>query len=220
MTAHFRRSHIFSLALYVAPAMAPLVTHAADVKVVGLAANKAIVVIDNGAPRTLSVGQRTADGITLVSVSDDSATFEIEGQRRVLRMGQHYAASGGGGGGERVVLPASDGGHFFANGQVNGGSIRFLVDTGATMVALPMAEARRLGINYLNAPRGGVQTANGLASAFYVKLDTVSIGPVTLNNVDGVVLESGLATPLLGMSFLKRTSMQREGETLTLIKRF
>lgn len=212
---HFRRSIGILLGTLVTVAL----PRAADVKVVGLAANKAIVVIGTGAPRTLTVGQKTAEGITLIAVGGETATFEIDGQRRVLSMGQHYAPTSASAS-ERVVLSAGDGGHFMASGQVNGGSIRFLVDTGATVVAIPASDARRIGINYLNAPRALVQTANGTASAFQVKFDTVSVGGLTLNNVDGMVLESGLAMPLLGMSFLKRTSMQREGETLVLVKRF
>jgi aspartyl protease family protein len=53
-----------------------------------------------------------------------------------------------------------------------------------------------------------------------VKLDTVRIGDITLNNVDAMVMESGLGFALLGMSFLNRTEMRREGETMVLIKRF
>jgi aspartyl protease family protein len=98
--------------------------------------------------------------------------------------------------------------------------VRFLVDTGATTIALPAADAKRLGINYLKGDQGLVQTANGSASAYRVKLDTVRLGDITLNGVDAVVLEGGLTTPLLGMSFLNRTEMKRDGETMVLTKRF
>jgi aspartyl protease family protein len=192
---------------------------AVELAVVGLFPNKAVVVIDRSSPRTLSIGQRTNEGVTLLSVSAESATFEVDGQKRTLRMGQHYAAAPAGSA-QRVVLTAGQGGHFIANGTVNGGGIRFLVDTGATSIALPASDARRLGIDYLNAPRGLVQTANGNAVVYKVKLDTVSVGTITLTGVDAMVLEGGLATPLLGMSFLSRTNMQREGETLTLVRRF
>ena len=68
-----------------------------------------------------------------------------------------------------------------------------------------------------------MQTANGLVGAYRVKFDTVKLGDITLNNVDGVVMEGnglGGRFGLLGMSFLNRTEMRREGEVLTLIKRF
>jgi aspartyl protease family protein len=194
---------------------------AADVNVVGLFGNKAVVSINGGAPRTMSVGQRVPEGVGLVAVDGESATFEIDGKRRTLRMGQAYATPGGGGGaGQRTVLKADGRGHFLTDGQVNGGTVRFLVDTGATLIALPTADAKRLGLSYLDAPRGVVNTANGSAVAYKVKLDTVRVGDITINNVDAVVLEGGLSVALLGMSFLNRTEMKREGETMVLLKRF
>jgi aspartyl protease family protein len=195
---------------------------AADVNVVGLFGNKAVVSIDGGQPRTLSVGQKTPEGVALVAVDGESATFEIDGKRRMLRMGQAYSARGGGGGGnQRTVLKADGRGHFVADGQVNGAAARFLVDTGATLIALPAADAKRMGVSYLNAPRGVVNTANGSAVAYKVKLDTVRVGDITINNVDAMVIDGGgLHIALLGMSFLNRTEMTRDGETMVLTKRF
>jgi aspartyl protease family protein len=95
-----------------------------------------------------------------------------------------------------------------------------MVDTGATAIALPAADAKRLGVNYLKGERGFVQTANGTAPAYRVRLDTVRLGDITLNNVEGVVLEGGLTMPLLGMSFLNRTEMRRDGDTMVLTRRF
>ncbi len=191
---------------------------AADLTVVGLFGNKALVSINGAEPRTMTVGQRTADGVELVAVEHDGATFEIDGKRRTLKLSQHYAAAGGSG--ASATLKADARGHFVTEGQINGGTLRFLVDTGATMVALPAAEARRLGINYLDAPRGSVQTAAGQAAAWKVQLDTVRIGAMTINNVDAVVIESALPIALLGMSFLNRTEIKRDGETMVLTKRF
>lgn len=190
-----------------------------EVTLVGVFPGKALVVIGSGAPRTIATGARTAEGVQLVSTDGDRATFEINGQRRTLMMGQHYAAKATGSS-QKAVLTAGVGGHFMAEGRVNGGTVRFMVDTGATTIALPASDARRLGINYLNGERGMVQTANGAAPVYRVTLDTVEVGDITLNGVEAMILERGLTTALLGMSFLSRTSMQREGETLTLIKRF
>ena len=108
---------------------------ATEITVVGLFPTKAVVVINNAAPKTMSIGQRSAEGITLVAVGSDTATFEIEGKPRQLRMGQHYAATPASGG-DRVVLSASSGGHVLADARINGGAIRMLVDTGATSIAL------------------------------------------------------------------------------------
>ncbi len=211
---HANSIAILLLALAAAPA------GAADVNVVGLFGNKAVVSIDGGQPRTLGVGQKTAEGVTLLAVDRESATFEVDGKRRTLKMGQAYSGRATGGGNQRTVLKADGQGHFIADGQVNGAVVRFLVDTGATLIALPAADARRMGISYVNGLRGTVNTANGAATAYKVKLDTVRVGEITINNVDAVVLEGDLTIPLLGMSFLNRTEMKREGETMVLVKRF
>lgn len=193
---------------------------AADVRVVGVFTGKAVVSIDGAAPRTLSVGQKTSDGVTLIGVDGQQAQFDVNGARRTLTVGQGFSAGPPVASGARTVLTADSRGHFWADGAVNGGAMRFMVDTGATVVALPAADARRIGLNYFNAPRTAVSTANGMTVAHLVKLDTVKIGDITLTNVDAVVQENGLATPLLGMSFLNRTDMRRDGPTMTLVRRF
>lgn len=192
---------------------------AADVRVVGLFGSKAVVSIDGGAPTTMRIGQRTSYGVRLLAIQGESAIFEIDGQRRALRMGQPYVSRSSGGA-PSVSLSADANGHYMANGSVNGSAMRFLVDTGATMVALPAVFARQAGIRYSQAPRGTVQTAGGPTTAYKVKLDTVTIGGVTLNNVDAVVIDRGLNVPLLGMTFLSRMEIQRDGELMVLKKRF
>ncbi|MFM9882553.1 MAG: TIGR02281 family clan AA aspartic protease [Burkholderiales bacterium] len=195
------------------------VTYAASVAVVGLFPTRAVVSINGGPPKTMRVGQTSAEGIKLLEVQSDGASFDIDGKRQTLRIGEYVGAPQSAGD-DKVILKAEQGGHFYANATVNGGTVRFLVDTGATMIAISTIDARRLGISYLSAPTGRVQTANGPRSAWKIKLDTVSIGAITMNNIDATVLDGGLNTPLLGMSFLSRTSIQHEGDTLTMVKRF
>lgn len=194
---------------------------ATDVNVAGLSGERALVSINGGKERWMRVGQRSPEGVMLITVEGETATFEIDGKRRALKQNQAYVSKGGSGTGSGSVTLKADGrGHFMADAQVNGGSVRFMVDTGATMIALPAAEAKRLGINYLKGERGLVQTANGAAPAYKVKLDTVRLGDITLNNIDAMVLEGGLQIPLLGMTFLNRTEMRRDGETMVLTKRY
>jgi aspartyl protease family protein len=181
---------------------------------------KAIVVIDGGAPRTLAPGQKTAEGVVLLGTEKETASFEIGGRKRTLSMGRAYSAAPRDGK-QNVTLAADPRGHFVTSGSINGGSVRFLVDTGATFVSLPASEARRLGINYLQGQRGQVQTANGVTAVYRVKLDTVRVGEVELNGVDAVVAENdAMGVTLLGMSFLNRMEMKRDGQSMTLTKRF
>ena len=195
---------------------------AAEVSVVGVVGDKAaVLVIDGAEPRTVRVGQKL-NGVTVIAVTKQGATLEFDGKRRALALGQHVRGEGPAAGGAGSVTLAADArGHFVTEARVNGAPIRFLVDTGATLISLPYAEARRLGIDTSKAPRGTAMTANGATLVYQVKLDTVRVGGVELHNVDALVHQGpGLDIALLGMSFLNRVEMLREGERLTLTKRF
>ncbi len=192
---------------------------AADISVIGLFPGKAVLVIDGGSPKTYSIGSTVADGVKLVTANDANVTIETNGKRQTIALGEHVNRSAASGPAS-VTLQADGGGHFVTQGQINGGTIRMLVDTGATMIALSASDALRLGINYRSGKTGYVNTANGTVPVYVVKLNTVKIGDIELNQVDAVVQESGLSFALLGMSFLNRTEMRREGEQMTLTKRF
>jgi aspartyl protease family protein len=194
---------------------------AADVTVVGLFSNKAVVTINRGQPRILAVGQTTPEGVKLVAVDAKGATLEIDGKRQVLEMGQHYETPGQAADRASVTLAPDSRGHFITDAQVNGGHVRLLVDTGATLVRLSTGDAQRLGIDYTKGQPGYSIVADGRRVPSYrLKLDSVSIGGLTLYNVDATVGEGSMGFGLLGMSFLSRTEMRREGQNLTLTKRY
>jgi aspartyl protease family protein len=212
MTRHF----IWLFVLACGPAVA------ADVALIGVIGNKAaILALDGGDPKTVKVGQSWR-GVTVLTVEHDRATVEIDGKKRVLQRGLHYRNAEVAPTGHGKVLVAADArGHFYIDGAVNHVPVRFLVDTGATMVSLPQRDADRLGIDYRAGRRGASQTANGLATVYLVKLDSIRIGEIELHGIDALVHEGpGLEQALLGMSFLNRVNMQREGATMTLIQRF
>jgi aspartyl protease family protein len=201
---------------------------ALDVNVVGLFPNKAVVQIEGGALQTLSVGQKTRDDIILLSVARDSATFDIQGRRVALAMGPARrqtspaaaAQTNPSAAANYAVIPTNERGDLVADGEVNGMPVRFAVDTGATFITLPAREASRLGLDYHNGQKLVMETANGNVFAYRLKLDTVRVGGVAVHNVDAVITEgNSLPIALLGMSFLNRTDMKREGTTLTLTKR-
>lgn len=191
---------------------------AGEVSLIGtFGATAAILSIDGGAPKTVKVGQ-SAGGIKLISVEQDRATIEADGKRRILQRGQTYSSAGAGP--QSVTLSVGAGGHFMADGQINGGAIRFMIDTGATAVAIPASDANRLRIDYTKGRLGTAQTAGGPTAAYLVTVDSVRIGGIELQNVEIVVIEQGLTLALLGNTFLNRMEMRREGQTMTLIKRF
>ena len=210
--------HFICLSLLVAAAA---LAAADDVALIGVIGDKAAVLaIAGGEPKTVKVGQ-TWSGVTVIAVTHERATVEIEGKRRELTLGQHYRAGGQvAATRESVTLAADPRGHFFADAVVNGIPMRFVIDTGATAVALSAADASRLGIDWHNGARRTMQTANGATTGYLVKLDKVRVGSIELHDVDGVVLEQGMGVGLLGMTFLNRVDMRRDGDTMTLIRRF
>lgn len=192
--------------------------HATSVSVVGLFKDKAIVRIDGGKARTMSVGQ-ILQGVKLLSSHSGEASFEVDGSRRLLNMGQSFSGQPGDSRAS-VSLTADVRGHFIAGGSLNSYPVSFLVDTGATSIAISGADARRMGLDYKGGRGSAVNTAAGVIPAWRVTFNTVKIGAITLNQVEGIVVESGLNTPLLGMSFLNRMEMKRDGQTMTLTQRY
>jgi aspartyl protease family protein len=194
---------------------------AADVALIGVIGDKAaIVAIDGGDPKTIKVGQSWR-GISVVSVEKDRAVVDIDGRRQVLQRGMHYRSSGGGPTGRQSVKLAADSrGHFVSDGTINGSHIRFMVDTGASAIAIPGADAQRMGLDYRKGERVTVQTANGPTVAFAVRLDTVRLGAIELQGVEAFVVERGLSIALLGMTFLNRVEMKRDGPVMTLTRLF
>ena len=202
------------LAFLTAPAAA------LEVKVMALFQGKALLAVDGGKPRTFTAGE-THGGVTLFSANSEEAVVSIGGKRQRLRIGEGvYSAISVPSERATVTLTPDRNGHFVSSGSVNGTSVRFLVDTGATGVSMSVEDARRAGVNYLAGTPGYSQTANGIAPIYRVKLANVRLGDISLNDIDGVVHDAALPVVLLGMSFLGRLEMRREGESLTLIKKY
>ena len=97
--------------------------------------------------------------------------------------------------------------------------MRFLVDTGATTVAVSRADAERLGIDYKRGIPVQSETANGIGRGWRVTLASVTVGGTTVNNVVADVTDSSMSVALLGMTFLNHFDMQRQGATLVLRRR-
>jgi aspartyl protease family protein len=195
-------------------------TLAADVALIGVIGDKAAVLaVDGGNPKTVKVGQKW-QGISVLSVEKGHATVEIDGKKRILTQGQHYRSAAAASDRQHVTLAADARGHFVSDGAINGNPVRFLVDTGATAIALPGRDAERLGIDYRKGRRGFTNTAAGPVAAYRVTLDRVRLGEIELTSVDAIVIEQGLDIALLGMTFLNRVEMKRDGQTMTLIRRF
>jgi aspartyl protease family protein len=192
---------------------------AQDVGLAGVLGSKAMLMINGGEPQSVAVGQ-SLEGVRVVSVQGDQVVIEIGGKKRPLRVGQHAIGAAAADGSGKITMTADNQGHFYTTGTINGVSVRFLVDTGATMISLGATDARRVGLDFNRGQKGMTQTANGQVVVSKIQLDTVRIGDVTLHNVDALVHQTEMPMALLGMSFLNRMEMQRDGSTMTLKKRF
>lgn len=202
--------------------IAAVETSAIDkLNIVGLFKDKAVVEID-GKPQVLKVGVERTDGIKLIRANSKEAVIEIDGKQATYqvgtRIGTAYTPPPEG----TMVQIGPDGrGMYFTDGTINGYGVKFLVDTGATTLALNRQIAKRLGIDYkLEGKEGTVQTASGYTKAYFVTLKKVTVGDIALNNVEAVVLDGDSPPePLLGNTFLGRLDIKRNDQILELIKK-
>lgn len=209
----------FTLPLLLCLCCLPDLVQAQDVGLAGLMGGKALLMVNGGEPQSVALGQ-SIEGVRLLSIQGDQAIVEINGRKRPLRVGQHAVAPLPDDDSGKVFLTADGRGHFYSTGTINGVSVRFLVDTGATMISLGQSDARRIGLDLGKGQRGLSNTANGQIAVSLVKLDSVRLGNITLHNVDALVQQNEMPIALLGMSFLNRMEMQRDGSTMTLKKRY
>ena len=191
------------------------------VSAVALFKNKAVLVI-NGKRRVLKAGSESPEGVTLIKSSSESAVIKVDGEELTLRLdGKIVGTYTRGIAAKSLQLYPGSGGHYFVDGKINGSSVRFLVDTGATAVVINKNAAKRIGIRYrVDGSPTMVRTASGVVPAYRVRFDEVMIRALSLKRVDGIVVDGSYpGEALLGQSFLNRLDMRREGTVLELKER-
>ena len=186
-------------------------------EVQGLFSNKAVLMID-GQRHILAVGETSPEGVRVIAADSKSATLEVDGEQKTYRLGTTIST--------RYSKPeilkeqifVDEYGMYMTYGSINGHSVRFLVDTGASTVAMSANHARRLGIQYrLDGVPARANTASGMARAWQIKLKSVRVGRLKQKNVTALVVDGSHPTEvLLGMSFLERLKVQKENGTMTL----
>lgn len=167
----------------------------------------------NDTPRTMRPGQESPEGVRLISISGGYAEIQANGNTQRLRLGERISPS--------VMLQADGRGHYITEVTINGRRTAAMVDTGASGIAMSRAEADRLGIAYRDARKIATSTAGGNSAAYVVNLDSVQAGSIQLRDVEATisVLADSPHIVLLGMSFLRRVEMLKDGNRLLLIQR-
>jgi aspartyl protease family protein len=211
---------------------------AAELALSGIVGERALLVLDHGPPQLVAVGKSTATGIRLISLQGDRAVVEFEGHRQTLRLGERVvrqtgSAKGNSGvgvmssdearkvlsRGVEITLIADAQGHFFANGEINGSSAHFLVDTGATRVAIGRSTARTMGLYMDDARKTRAHTAAGVTTTWHVTLKSVKIEGMRFERVEAAIMDADMPYVLLGMSLLGQMEMRRDGNQMRLKKK-
>lgn len=211
-----------ALADEVAKSAAPGTKTAAPIEVVpmGLFNNSAVVKI-NGQERILRQGKTSPEGVTLISANSQRAEVDINGQRQILNLNRGVGTRFSAPPIAEARIASQVNGHYFTPGRINNQNVEFLVDTGATSIAINANMAAKLGLEYSKDKAVSVQTAQGSTKAYPVILNSATVGNVTINNIEALVLEGEFPTAiLLGNSFLSRVDLKVEQGVMVLQSKY
>ncbi len=187
------------------------------IRVLALFPGKAMLSID-GTNRLLHDGQQSPEGVALVAADAREAIVSYAGERRALQPGGAVSSSYVKPPRKELRVVRNNRGAYAVSGRINRRAVEFLVDTGASSVAMSEREARSLGIPFeLEGEPIRVATASGVIEGYRVMLDTVEVGHIRVRNVEGnVVMGPGPDRVLLGMSFLNRLEFENRGNLMLL----
>lgn len=183
--------------------------------------DKAMVLI-NKEQHLLKVGEPAISGVTLIESTSKYAILDVNGKQSKFTLGNRVQAKFEQQDKKKILIYRSTNGMFRTTGSINGYTVDFLIDTGASAIAINSNLAKRLGIQYkLTGSSILVNTASGTEHAYAVKFNRVKVGEIMLRNVDGIVLEGYEPNPpLLGMSYLGRLNIINEGQVMRLEEKF
>lgn len=191
-----------------------------EIIVKGLFKNGAIAEI-NGKQRMLKVGKRSPEGVLLISADSSKAVAEVDGQRRELLLDQRIGGTYAEPEKPEVRIARGENSHYFTPGRINNRPVNFVVDTGASSIAMHTQQADALGIQYRRGKVMMVGTANGTTEAYRINLNSVSVGSVVVNNVEAVVMDDmSRDYILLGNSYLGKVDMKVDDGVLVLQAKF
>lgn len=186
-----------------------------DIDVVGLFKNAAMLII-NGDQQLLKTGQRSPEGVSLVSADSRSATIELNGETMTLDLSSKISTKFAAHVPATVAIQRHNE-QYLTTGVINGVPVTFVIDTGATLLAMNSAHAAALGLDMSRARPMRAYTASGSVAALQLVLDQVEVGEIQVSNVLAAVLPGdNPANLLLGMSFLRHVEMSEKAGLMLL----
>ena len=191
-----------------------------DIEVLGLFSDAAMLRI-NGVELLLKAGRKSPDGVLLVSANSKEAVVEVEGQQVTLQLSERINSGYEEPLIRNVAVQINDRGQYITTGSINGRPVRFLIDTGANVVALNSKMAASLGIDLQSGKVMETTTASGTVRSRAVLLESVHVGEIGASNVQAVILEGDFPVDiLLGMSFLKNVKIEENAGLMLLQAQF
>ena len=191
-----------------------------DVQVRGLFNNRALLEI-NGENRLLRAGEQSPEGVTLVSSNSREAVVRVNGVAQTLSLSRQIASAFTEARETEVRIPRDSDSHYRLIGAINGVTVKMMVDTGATAVAMNARHAERLGIDYKRGQVGQASTAGGMVESYLVDINRITVGDINVHNVKGVVIPGDHpAQILLGNTFLNHVTMEQDADTLILKSKY
>lgn len=191
----------------------------------GLFKDKVVVTID-GKQQILKKNKLTPEGVKLIKSNSKEAIIEIDGISKIFtldeKIGNTFKTTSDDKNTisirKRAIIKGDANGMYLTKGQINGKTVEFLIDTGATYVSMSSDLAKQLKIKYEKGNKIQLETAKGMSIAYEIKLKKVKVGDIELYNILGVVSDDMPSITLLGMSFLRKLDMKRKGKTMILEK--
>ncbi len=189
-------------------------------EVQGLLGKKVVLSVDNKR-HVLAVGKTSPEGVKVISINKDGAVLGVDGEQKQYNLGSAVSTLFTERKSKKETIFVNSGGMYLTYGNINGRSVRFLVDTGASAIAMNINQAKSLGIPYDRyGTSARVSTASGFEKAYRIRLKSVSIGNITEKNVEALVIDGKHPGPiLLGMTFLGRLSVEHSGNAMTLLQK-
>lgn len=191
------------------------------IEVVGLFKNAAVVKV-NGQQKILKLNKPDVSGALLVEANSKSAVIAVNGKSQRYYLGRSIGAQYQEHKASEVVIQRNGYGQYITSGSINGLNVTFLLDTGATTVAMNENTAKRLGIDYrVNGVEGQAMTAGGVTRSWMVKLDSVKVGEISVPGVRAAVIQGDAPHyVLLGMTYLDFVNFSEKNQAITLQKKF